>query len=200
VDRYYIERFLEEHRSDIRGHVLEVQDSRYTARYGSNIEHRDVLDIDPSNPHATLVTDLTAADVIPSEQFDCFVLTQTLQFIYDPHAALTEARRILRPGGVLLATVPALSRIDRHLKTTDYWRFTAASCSALFTAVFGGEQVTIRSYGNVLTAIAFLTGMAYQELSRHEVEAHDEYFPVIIAVRAVKHRNSSGVIASHEGS
>ena len=192
VDRYYIERFLEEHRGDIRGHVLEVRDSRYTARYGSSIKHRDVLDIDPSNPHATLVADLTAADVIPSDQFDCFVLTQTLQFIYDPRAALTEARRILRPGGVLLATVPALSRIDRHLKTTDYWRFTAASCSSLFAEVFGIEQVTIRSYGNVLTAIAFLTGMAYQELSRRELEAYDEHFPVLIAVRAVKQCNSYG--------
>jgi SAM-dependent methyltransferase len=190
VDRYYVEGFLEEHRQDIRGRVLEVKDSGYTARYGSGVEHREVLDIDPSNPSATIVADLTDGAAISSDQFDCFVLTQTLQFIYDTRAALTQARRILQPGGVLLATVPAVSRVDRHLKTTDYWRFTAASCSSLFGEVFGTEQVSVRSYGNVLTAIAFLTGMAYQELSRRELEAHDEYFPVLIAVRAVKRSSS----------
>src|SRR5690606_28448862 len=49
VDRYYIENFLEEHRQDIRGRVLEVKDSDYTDRYGTAVERREVLDIDPAN-------------------------------------------------------------------------------------------------------------------------------------------------------
>jgi SAM-dependent methyltransferase len=200
VDRYYIERFLEDHRADIRGRVLEVKDSAYTDRYGNGVAHRDVLDIDPTNPLATIVADLAEADAIPSNTYDCFILTQTLQFIYDTHAALSHARRILRPDGVLLATVPAIIRVERSYKTTDYWRFTVASCSALFSEAFGGEDVSIRSYGNVLSAVAFLTGMAHQELSRRELETYDEYYPVIVAVRAVKHRKSEGFISSHEGS
>jgi SAM-dependent methyltransferase len=186
VDRYYIERFLEEHRNDIRGRVVEVKDSGYTDRYGIGVVQRDVLDIDPKNPLATIVADLAAADAIPSNTYDCFILTQTLQFVYDTHAALSHARRILRPDGVLLATVPAIIRVERSYKTTDYWRFTVASCTALFAEAFGGEDVSIRSYGNVLSAIAFLTGMAHQELTRRELETYDEYFPVIVAVRAVK--------------
>lgn len=189
VDRYYVERFLEEHRGDIRGRVLEVKDNGYTARYGTGVERSDVLDIDPSNPAATVIADLTAAGAIPPDLFDCFVLTQTLQFIYETRAAIAHAHRILRPGGVLLVTVPAVSRLDRRL--ADYWRFTGASCSALFGEVFGAEQVTVRSYGNVLAAITFLTGMAYEELSRRELETHDALFPVIIAVRAVKRCGSS---------
>src|ERR1044071_9523598 len=55
LDRYYIGRFLEEHRQDIHGRVLEVKDSNYTDRYGVGVQRRDVLDIDPSNPHATIV-------------------------------------------------------------------------------------------------------------------------------------------------
>lgn len=186
VDRYYIERFLDEYRRDIHGRVLEIKDSRYTDRYGTGVEHRDVLDINPTNPRATIVADLAAAYTISSDTYDCFILTQTLQFIYHTRAALTHVRRILRPGGVLLATVPAIIRVEPGFETTDYWRFTGASCSALFGEVFGLAQVTIRSYGNVLAAIAFLTGMANQELSRRELETHDEYFPVIIAVRAMK--------------
>lgn len=184
VDRYYIERFLEECRPDIHGHVLEVKDSGYTDRYGVGVTQRDVLDVDASNRRATLVADLTAADAIRSDQFDCFILTQTLQFIYDTRAALGHAHRVLRPGGALLVTVPAVSRLDRRL--ADYWRFTVASCRELFGDVFGREQVEVRSYGNVLTAMAFLTGLAREELDRSELDARDERFPVLVAVRAVK--------------
>lgn len=187
IDRYYIERFLEEHRRDIHGRVLEIKDSTYADRFGVGVERRDVLDINPSDPYATFVADLAAADAIPSNLFDCFVLTQTLQFIYDTRACLQHAHRILRPGGVLLVTVPSVSRIVlRYGLQTDYWRFTPASCSALFGEVFGQGQVTVDAYGNVLTAVAFLTGMACEELSHRELEAQDPYYPIIITVRAVK--------------
>lgn len=187
VDRYYIERFLGQYRLDIRGRVLEVRDSVYTDQFGTAVVQRDILDIDPANPKATIVADLTSSAGLPADLFDCFVLTQTLQFIYDFRAAVDQAFRLLRPGGVLLVTVPSVSRVaPRYGLKSDYWRFTAASCSALFGPVFGDAQVTIQSYGNVLTATAFLAGMAHEELSRRELEMVDPYFPVIIAVRAVK--------------
>lgn len=187
VDRYYIEHFLEEHRRDIRGRVLEIRDSAYTDRFGVGVDHRDVLDIRHTNAHATIIADLSAADTVPSDTFDCFILTQTLQLIYDMRAAIAHSHRILRPGGALLVTVPVVSRIvPRYGLQGDYWRFTAASCALLFGAVFGAEQITVHSYGNVLTAIAFLTGMACEELSSRELETHDPYFPLIMAVRAVK--------------
>ena len=187
VDRYYIERFLAQHRQDIRGQVLEIKDSAYSDQFGEGVTRQDVLDINPSNTRATIVADLTAADSVASDQFDCFVLTQTLQFIYDVRGAARHIARILRPGGVLLLTVPSVSRVaPRYGLATDYWRFTAASCSALFEEVFGKGQVSVQPYGNVLTAIAFLAGMAREELSTAELEAHDPFFPVVIGVRAVK--------------
>jgi SAM-dependent methyltransferase len=186
VDRYYIERFLKDHRQDIHGHVLEVQSSGYADRYGIGIERCDVIDIDPTNPEATIVADLTQADTIPSDLFDCIILTQTLQLIYQARAAVAQAHRILKTGGILLVTVPSVSRIVHDHEGSDYWRFTVASCSALFGEVFGEEHVTIRSYGNVLTAIAFLTGMAHEELSNRELNANDNAFPVVITIRAAK--------------
>jgi SAM-dependent methyltransferase len=186
VDRYYIDTFLSEHRQDIHGRVLEIRDSRYADEYGVGVQQREVLDIDSSNPRATIIADLARADAVPPNQFDCVVLTQTLQYIYDARAAIGHVRRILRPGGVLLATVPSVSRIDPHQPETDLWRFTPGSCSALFTEAFEKGAVTIHSYGNVLTAIAFLTGMAQEELSRRELDAADPFFPLVIGVRAVK--------------
>lgn len=186
VDRYYIENFLEEHRCDIRGRVLEVKDSSYTRQYGTGVEQIDVLDINPKNPNATIIADLAVAESIPSNSFDCFILTQTLQLIYDTRSVISHAHRILRPDGVLLVTVPSVSRIIPGGIETDYWRFTVASCSVLFGDVFGASEVCVRSYGNVLTAISFLMGMAHEELSHKELTVEDKYFPVIVAIRATK--------------
>ena len=187
IDRFYIDGFVAAHRSDIRGAVLEVQNRTYTLRYGSGVERSEVLDIDPTNPDATIITDLTQADSIASEQFDCFILTQTLQLIRDTHACIVHAHRILRPGGVLLVTVPFLSRMIPPCDgPSDYWRFTTDSCSALFSEVFGSDAIEVNSRGNILAAIAYLTGMAQEELTRRELEFYDEYFPVTITVRAVK--------------
>jgi len=187
IDRYYIERFLAEHAGDIRGRVLEVMDRRYTERFGRGVSQSDVLDVDGSNPAATVIADLTAAEDVPAKSFDCFVLTQTLQFVYEVEQAVREAHRLLAPGGVLLATVPAVSRIDRHAGVDgDFWRFTAASAQRLFGSAFGGERVRVRAYGNVLAAIGFLAGLAREDLDERELDVEDERFPVLVAVRAEK--------------
>jgi hypothetical protein len=185
VDRYYIESFLASYRQDIVGRTLEVRDALYTKRYGTAVTQSDVLDIDSSNKEASLIADLCASDGLPSMAFDCFILTQTLQYIYDTSAAIDTAHRLLRPGGVLLVTVPSVSRIDPD-ESGEYWRFTALSCSRLFAASFGHENTTVKSYGNVLTCVASITGMAYEELSQKELTKNDESFPLIIGVRAVK--------------
>ena len=187
VDRYYIEQFLAGKSDRIRGRVLEVADSGYTRRFGRDITRRDVLDIDPSNAAATFVADLAAADAVPSDTFDCFILTQTLQYVFDAQAAVRHVHRILRPGGTVLCTVPAVSRICRQYLETEHWRFTVASASRLFGDAFAGGSVEVRARGNVLTCVAFLVGMAREELSTRELEADDEFFPLVVTVRATKH-------------
>jgi SAM-dependent methyltransferase len=183
VDRYYIEDFVRRHREDIQGRVLEVRESLYTDRYGTNVSERAVLDIDPQNARATIVGDLAAPGSIAADGFDCFVLTQTLHLIPDARAAIEQAHRILRPGGVLLATLPSLSRV---VAGPDFWRFTPAACRHLFEPVFGADRVEVQGHGNVLVAIAFLAGMAADELKQRELELIDPEFPVVVTVRAVK--------------
>jgi SAM-dependent methyltransferase len=184
VDRYYIEQFLDRHRADIRGRVLEVRDSRYASRFGTGVTAVDVLDVEASNPRATIVADLSTADAIDAETFDAFLLTQTLQYIPDLGAALGHARRILRPGGVLLATAPGISRIDTRHADRDLWRFTPRACSVLFAAAWPDDQVEISASGNVLAAAAFLYGVAAEELAEADLAAHDPNYPVVVCVRA----------------
>ena len=185
VDRYYIDTFLQSNSKDIHGRVLEILNSEYTRRFGSRIDQADILDIDPANQQATIIADLAAANSISDNSFDCFILTQTLQFIYDVKSAIFHSHRILRPGGVLLVTIPAVSRLAGE-GYTDYWRFTPASCARLFGEIFGPEQVAITAYGNVLSAIAFLEGLACEELSKRELDVIDERYPVLLAIRALK--------------
>jgi SAM-dependent methyltransferase len=191
VDRYYIEHFLAQERHRIRGRVLEVADSRYTLRFGSGVERGDVLDIDASNPAATLVADLSQADALPADAFDCFILTQTLQYVFDLRAAIQHVHRLLRPGGSVLCTVPAVSRIGRRYLETEHWRFTTASATRLFQDAFGDGVVDVRARGNVLACVAFLMGMASEELSARELDSDDVFFPLVVTISAIKAQSSS---------
>ena len=193
VDRYYIEGFLSAHASDICGHVLEIADNTYTGRFGGDrVTKSDVLDLEAGNPKATLVSDLTCADHIPSDSFDCVILTQTLQFIYDVPAALRTVQRILKPGGVVLATVPGISPISRYdmERWGHFWAFTTQSARRLFEEVFPATHVRVKAHGNALAASAFLYGLASQELKQKELDSCYPDYEVIITVRAVKPTNS----------
>lgn len=184
VDRYYIERFLAERRAAITGRVLEVKDAGYTTRFGSGVTQADVLDVDRANERATIVGDLQALDGVADATFDCFVLTQTLQLVYDLEAAVGHVHRILKPGGTLLATVPVVSRVITIPGSfDDYWRFTQASCERLF-AGFGDVEVV--SYGNVLASTAFLRGLAADELPRRDLDVVDPDYATLLGVAARK--------------
>ena len=109
VDRWYIERFLDAHRADVRGRVLEVAESSYTDRYGDGqVTQSDVLYAKPGLPEATIVGDLTTGKGIPRDAYDCLIVTQTLPFIYDVAGAVRGIRDALVEGGVALVTVPGM--------------------------------------------------------------------------------------------
>jgi glycosyltransferase involved in cell wall biosynthesis len=190
IDRYYIERFLARHAADVRGRVLEIGDDAYTRQFGgSRVTTRDVLHVNADNPLATFVGDLTHADRIPSDSFDCFILTQTLHLVYDVRAALQTIYRILKPGGVVLATFPGISQISND-QWADYWHwsFTTLSARRLFEEFFPTTHVTFEAFGNVRAATAFLQGLAAEELRQPELDYRDRQYEVVIAVRAMKPR------------
>jgi SAM-dependent methyltransferase len=189
VDRYYIERFLGAHASDFQGHGLEVKEDLYTSQYGGNhVTKIDILHPEEGNPNSTIVADLTNAHQIASDTFDFIVLTQTLHLIYDVQAAVATLFRILKPGGILLATVSGISKISRDDmdRWGHNWAFTMRSAELLFHEFFPVENVKVESHGNVLAAIAFLHGLASQELRQHELEFQDPDYQVLITIRAVK--------------
>lgn len=191
LDRYYIERFLQAHRRDVGGRVLEVEDNRYTREYGGGrVTRSDVLHVnDPAG--ATIVADLTHAPQIRANSFDCVILTQTLQYIYDTRAALKTLYRILKPGGVALVTVPGISRTSDPLWSDSwYWSFTSRSVQRLFAERFGARNVRVEGHGNIFIATAFLQGLAVSEVTPQDLDYYDAGYEITITARARKARGT----------
>lgn len=185
IDRYYIERFLAAHADDIHGRVLEVGDDSYSRRFGGDrISRQDVLHID--DPSATFVGDLGTQGLLPSSAFDCIILTQVLQYVFDVPAAVNQIRYALRPGGVALITVPGVAPISRdQWRESFYWRFTEPSLTRLLTGVFDPASVVIAPFGNVYAASLFLHGAAVEEANRKKLQAVDPALAIVITARAV---------------
>ena len=186
IDRYYIEAFLARWSDDIRGHVLEIKDSNYTRRFGGEkVSASDILDVDSDNQEATIVLDLESADALPAERFDCIVFTQTLQYLFDTHSALAHLHRSLKPGGVLLTSVPAITPL-RTRSQSWYWNFTDLSLQRLLAEHFAADRIDLQAYGNLVAATAFLHGLSAQELRKDELDFRDPDYQVTIVARAEK--------------
>ena len=189
LDRHYIEAFLQRHAADIGGRVVEVAENTYTRRFGGDrVVRSDILHVDDSNVRATLVGDLEEPNALPAEAFDCFVCTQTLTYIFDVQQAVETMHTMLKPGGVLLVTVPGISRMSPYDRDRwgEYWRFTEQSLGRLLGKPFGSDNVAVEAYGNVLASTAFLQGLCVDDLRRDELEHRDRRYPMLVAGRAVK--------------
>jgi peptidoglycan/xylan/chitin deacetylase (PgdA/CDA1 family) len=94
---------------------------------------------------------------------------------------------VLKPGGVLLATLPCLGRISLEYGAEgDFWRVTPAGARKLFAEVFAAHTVDVRGRGSVLAGVAFSYGLAAHELTAEELATDDPFFPLLVTVRAVK--------------
>ncbi len=186
IDRRYIGDFISGHRDLIRGDVLEIGEARYSRLADDGVTSITVLHVTEGHAGATLVGDLTRPESLPAAAFDCFICTQTLNVIFDVARAVAGCAWLLRPGGVLLATVPGISQVSRYDmdRWGDYWRFTTASVQRLLQPHFSGG-VAARAYGNLVAAIALLQGAAVEDLPEPGLlDEADDGYQVVIGVVA----------------
>lgn len=186
VDRVYIGRFFEGHAADVHGRVLEVGAPVYTRRAGRGVTGVDVVDIDPGNFEATIVADLAVRGSLPVERFDCVLLPQTLQYVDDVEAAVANCYDALVPGGVLLVTVPAVAKLDHDLAHVERWRFLPRGFERMIMRACPAANVATGAYGNLVATIAFLHGIAAEELRAGEIDVHDALYPLVTWARAEK--------------
>ena len=189
IDRYYIDSFLKDNEFDIKGAALEIAESTYTKRFDHGVTSFEVLHVDESNCKATIIGDLTRPESLPEKMVDCFICTQTLNFIFDIRKAVDGCFKLLRDGGVFLGTVSGNSEISRYDmdRWGDYWRFTNLSLKKLFTEYFREENITIQTYGNVFAANAFLQGLALEDIEdKSLLNENDPDYQVTLGIRAVR--------------
>ena len=188
IDRFYIEDFLYKNKSLIKGKCCEISENTYTKKFGTKNCISEILHHNNDNKKATIVGDLSKIETLPKNTIDCFILTQTLNFIYDYESAVKGLYQILNTNGVGLITVSGISQISKYDydRWGDYWRFTDLSIKKIFESVFGKNNIEVSTYGNVLAATAFLHGVSAEELSIGELFENDINFQLTIAVKATK--------------
>lgn len=194
ISRYYVDTFIKGSADKIVGDALEVGEFRYLSRFGDRVRKKKILvprsEVAPSelSTDDIVVADLSVPSSCPENSFDCFVCTQTLQFIFDVHTAVHSAYGLLRPKGMFLGTVSGISQVSRYDmdRWGDYWRFTHLSLKKSLIAAFG-DNVSIFSMGNALAAQLLLQGVAVEDLPDPALlEEQDPDYPVILGFVASK--------------
>ena len=113
------------------GRLLDIapQNHEGARPFFSDAVEIETLDIDPE-ARTTYCADLCRTNgTIPASHFDIVVCTEVLEHVLNPFAAVAEIHRLLKPGGILLATSPFNFRI--HGPLPDCWRFTEHGWHAL---------------------------------------------------------------------
>ncbi|MES2931083.1 MAG: class I SAM-dependent methyltransferase [Patescibacteria group bacterium] len=82
---------------------------------------------------------------IPDESYDHVLLINVLEHIFDYRQLLTEAVRVVRPGGSIVIVVPFLFPI--HPSPSDFWRFSGQTLERLLTSL-DLEKVSVHALGS----------------------------------------------------
>lgn len=89
---------------------------------------------------------------------------------------------------MILATCAGISQISRFDmdRWGDYWRFTTLSARRLFEEAFPGQHISVHAHRNVLSTIAFLHGLAAEELRPEDLAYGDPDYQLLITIRAMR--------------
>lgn len=190
IDRYYIEKFLEENKKYITGDVLEIADNNYTKKYGKNY-NSSVMHVEGIGQNV-FKGNLETGEGLCGKKYDCVILTQVLMFIFDLKKTMINLNKILKDGGVALITVAGISQISRYDadRWGSYWNFNLGAIKKLFYPMFGEQNVQIQTFGNYKLAVAMMYGMCCEELDENAFNYVDQDYPLIYTIQVKKDLNN----------
>ncbi len=108
-------------------------------------------------------TAMGTAESIPFSDgsFEAVLSTQVLEHLSDPRRAIEEARRVLVPGGKLVATVPGVW--PTHEAPRDFWRFARYGVQGLLTE--GGFAVdSLETLGGLWSTVGQMANLELQRV------------------------------------
>jgi SAM-dependent methyltransferase len=128
------------------------------APYRELFDHVEYVTVDweaSQHPGAGASDLIASADALPvaDASFSAALMTQVLEHVPEPAAALREAYRVLEPGGVLLLTAPLAWEL--HEVPYDYYRYTRFGLEHLLRQA-GFEQIEVTARSDSFTTLAQL--------------------------------------------
>jgi SAM-dependent methyltransferase len=147
-------RWLRPHVAKLQGRLLDVGcgDRPYelwVQRGREGVTSYVGIDIH-QGPRVDIVIEPDRSWPIDDTSVDCILFNQVLEHVASPHQVLAELARLLRPGGVLLATIPFI--YPAHGLPHDYGRFTINGIQRMFEQDY--EVLEIVPLGRLGTSLA----------------------------------------------
>ncbi len=100
--------------------------------------------------------------------FDIVLCISVLEHLEEPAKAIEEMKRVLKPGGKIIVSVPFMYPI--HESPGDYWRFTKFGLKSLFkdweTEKIIAETNTQEAFAVLFQRLVFQTKMRMDKLSK----------------------------------
>lgn len=146
--------------NEVQGDVLDVGCGRKPYRHLFRSRDYIGLEIDTPENRATKAADhFYDGKVFPfaDARFDTVVCNQVLEHVFEPQAFLAEIRRVTRPGGGLLITVPFAW--DEHEQPWDYARYSSFGLRSLLEQA--GFEVVRQEKINADVRVLFQLANAY---------------------------------------
>jgi SAM-dependent methyltransferase len=147
------------------------------------VDYGDVSGIELNTEAAALARGRALGDVevgrleeLPWEDgtFDLITCLDVIEHVPDDTAALVELRRVCRPGGWLLVTVPAYQALwSRHDEANHHYRRYSRAALRAAAGAAGWELVRMSSFNSLLLAPAAAVRLAQRRLGTHNGYTND---------------------------
>ena len=150
-------RSMQRHAGELHGRLLDVGCGSKPYRSLFRVDAYVGLDIDSAATRRRGVADVFYdGGRFPFEDtsFDSVLCNQVLEHVFNPDHFLEEIRRVLRPGGRLLLTVPFVW--DEHEQPWDYARYSSFGLRALLER----HGLTVRRHDKLLDDASMLFQLA----------------------------------------
>ncbi|NIV38353.1 MAG: methyltransferase domain-containing protein [Anaerolineae bacterium] len=155
--RYFSAAFLAQYKAvlpaidrHVRGKVIDLgcgtMPFRETLSDKAEVYH--TLELRPTSEETTYVGDIQDMHMIENGLYDSILCLEVLEHIPSPCMALREMHRILAPGGMVILSVPHLSRL--HEEPYDFYRYTTHGLHYLLEE-HGFEVLEIREKGGLFS-------------------------------------------------
>jgi SAM-dependent methyltransferase len=162
-----------------RGRLLDVGCGAlpYAPLFAGHVSEHVGLDF-VANPLAQLQG---PAEALPVEDasFEIVLCTQVLEHCAEPGRVVSELRRVVRPGGRVLASTHGVQ--PYHPSAEDHWRWTHTGLEALFGANASWSSLSVEPGAGTAACLGMLAGY-YVDLLAKQLRLRPLAAPLVAAI------------------